>query len=365
MKIKHIIQKLEQLSPLDYAEDFDNVGLLVGEPEAQVTGILVTLDTLEEVIEEAIEKNCNLVVSFHPIIFNGLKSITGKSYVERVVIKAIQHNIAIYSMHTALDNSFLGVNAVICDALELENRTILIPQKNPIRKLVTYIPQALAESLRNALFEAGAGSIGNYSDCSFNLEGLGTFRGNDFSNPTIGERNELHTEAETQIGVVFPKHLQKQVLKALRENHPYEEIAYEIYTLENPHQHIGLGMIGELKNPMSESDFLAYLKDKMQTDCIRHSGFTEKYIQKVAVLGGSGAFAIDIAKANKVDAFVSADFKYHDFFKAEKQILLADIGHFESEQYTKMLLFDFLTKKIPNFAIILSEVKTNPIKYYQ
>ncbi|MDO4229928.1 MAG: Nif3-like dinuclear metal center hexameric protein [Capnocytophaga sp.] len=364
MKVRHITQKLELLSPLTYAESFDNVGLLVGDPEMNVTGVLITLDTLEEIVDEAISKNCNLIVSFHPIIFNGLKNITGKTYVERVVIKAIRHNIAIYSMHTALDNAFLGVNASICDVLNLQNRSILIPQKNPIRKLITYVPNAQAEKIRKALFEAGAGNIGNYSQCSFNLEGYGTFNGNEHSNPTLGERNLLHTENETQIGVIFPKHLQNKILNSLIENHPYEEVAYEIYTLENIHQHIGLGMIGELQNPMSEIDFLAYVEEKMQTDCIRHSAFINKEIKKVAVLGGSGAFAIDAAKAANADAFISADFKYHDFFKAENQILLADIGHFESEQYIKILLFDYLTKKIPNFAIILSDINTNPIKYY-
>ncbi|MDO5106366.1 Nif3-like dinuclear metal center hexameric protein [Capnocytophaga sp.] len=364
MKVKDIIYELEQLCPLTYAESFDNVGLLVGDAQSQVTGVLLTLDTLEIIVDEAIAKKCNLIVSFHPIIFNGLKSLTGKNYVERVVMKAIKNDIAIYSMHTALDNRFLGVNKSICDALQLKNRSILIPQKNPIRKLITYVPHANAETLRQALFDAGAGNIGNYSQCSFNLEGYGTFKGNDNANPAIGEKNKLHTENETQINVIFPKHLQANLLKALRENHPYEEIAYEIYVLENPHQHIGLGMVGEFEKPMPEIEFLQFLKEKMPTKCIRHSDFTQKNIQKVAVLGGSGAFAIDAAKAAGADAFVSADFKYHDFFKAEKRILLADIGHFESEQFIKNLLFDYLTKKIPNFAPILSDINTNPIKYY-
>ncbi|MFJ1262384.1 Nif3-like dinuclear metal center hexameric protein [Capnocytophaga canis] len=364
MKVKHIIQRLEQLAPLDYAENFDNVGLLVGDAEMNVTGVLITLDTTEEVVDEAISRECNFIVSFHPIIFNGLKSLTGKTYVERVVIKAIQHNIAIYSMHTALDNTLFGVNEAICEALGLRNTRILIPQKHTIRKLITYVPKNQSDIVREALFDAGAGNIGNYSNCSFNLEGKGTFQGNDFSNPTVGERNILHKEDETQIGVIFPKHLQSKVLNALRQSHPYEEIAYEVYVLENAHQHIGLGVVGEFSKPMTENDFLYHLKDKMQTSCVRYSELTGKMIQKVAVLGGSGAFAIDAAKAAKVDAFVSADFKYHDFFKAEKQLLLADIGHFESEQYTKLLLFDYLTKKIPNFAIILSKINTNPIKYY-
>ena len=364
MKVKDITKVLETLAPLDYAESFDNVGLLVGDANAEVTGVLITLDTLEAVVEEAIEKNCNLIVSFHPIIFSGLKSLTGKTYVERVVMKAIRHQIAIYSMHTALDNQLLGVNASIADRLGLHNRSILIPQPNIIRKLITYVPKANAEKLRKALFEAGAGNIGNYAECSFNLEGKGTYKGNESPLPTIGEPNVFHTEDETQIGVIFPKHLQSQILKALRQNHPYEEVAYEIYILENEHQHIGMGMIGEFETPMSEADFLVYLKEKMEVSCIRYSAFRGKEVKKVAVLGGSGAFAIEDAKRAGADVFVSADFKYHDFFRAEGEILLADIGHFESEQYIKFILFEYLSKKIPTFALSISNVDTNPIKYY-
>ena len=364
MKIKDIINELEALAPLPYAEGFDNVGLLVGDVTAELQGILITLDTLEEVVDEAIENKCNLIVSFHPIIFSGLKSLTGKNYVERVVMKAIQHHIAIYSMHTALDNQLLGVNATIADRLDLRNRQILIPQEHTIRKLITYIPQADAERLRKALFAAGAGNIGNYAECSFNLEGKGTYKGNEVSHPTIGQPNVFHTEPETQIGVIFPKHLQNQVLQALRAHHPYEEVAYEVYILENSHQHIGLGMVAELATPMPEEDFLSYLKERMQVSVVRHSALRGKEVKKVAMLGGSGAFAIENAKRAKADVFITADLKYHDFFRAEGQIILADIGHYESEQYIKILLFEYLSKKIPTFAPKISKVDTNPIKYY-
>lgn len=363
MKIREILNFFQQEYPLEYAEDFDNVGLLVGNENQEIRGVLITLDTLESVVDEAIEKKCNLIVSFHPIIFSGLKKLTGRTYVERVVIKAIQHNIAIYSLHTAMDNAFTGVNARICDVLGLENREILLPQKETIRKLVTYVPENNADNLRDALFSAGAGNIGNYARCSFNANGIGTFCGNEQSTPFVGQKNSDHREAETQIGVIFPKHLETSILKALFKNHPYEEVAYEIYTLNNKHQHIGLGMMGELNSVMTETDFLTFLKEKMQTKCIRHSALLGKPIKKIAVLGGSGAFAIDAAKAAKADVFVSADMKYHDFFKAENSILLADIGHFESEQFTKNLLFEKLTKKFPNFATVLSTKNTNPINY--
>lgn len=363
MNVQNIIDFFEEISPLAYAESFDNVGLLVGNPSNKVSGILITLDTTECVVAEAIEKKCNLIVSFHPIIFNGVKKLTGETYVERAVIKAIRHDIAIYAIHTALDNSFWGVNARICEILGLSSRKILIPQRETLQKLITFVPENQAEILRKKLFEAGAGNIGNYSDCSFNLSGVGTFKGNEHSNPVIGEKNILHHEKETQIGVIFPKHVQNKVLEALFKNHPYEEVAYEIYTLKNNHQHIGLGMLGELSQVLSEIDFLQMLKDKMQTDCIRYSAFTGKPIKKVAVLGGSGAFAIGNAIKAQADAFVTADVKYHEFFQAENKILIADIGHYESEQFTKNLLFEKLTKKFPNFAPVLIAQNTNPIKY--
>ncbi len=363
MKVKDVLGLLEQLSPLSYSENFDNTGLLVGDAQATVTGILVTLDTLESVVDEAIEKKCNLIVSFHPIIFSGLKKITGKTYVERVVLKAIKNDIAIYSNHTALDNSWNGVNTMICEKLQLTNRKILIPQPESIKKLITYVPLAEAEKVRNALFNVGGGSIGNYEDCSFNIQGTGSFKGNEASNPVIGKKGEIHFEEEVQIGITFAKHLQTSILKALFEAHPYEEVAYEITTLENNNQHLGMGMIGEFEEAKDENSFLKYLKDTMNTDCVRYSSLLNKSIKKVAVLGGSGSFAIDAAKSAGADAFVSSDFKYHDFFKAENAILLADIGHYESEQYTKELIHSFLKKKITNFAVLLSQINTNPISY--
>ncbi|WMI64347.1 Nif3-like dinuclear metal center hexameric protein [Aestuariibaculum sp. YM273] len=364
MIIQDVINHLETLAPLAYAEDFDNVGLLVGDKKAKLTGVLVTLDTLEAVVDEAIENNCNLIVSFHPIIFKGLKKITGKTYVERVVLKAIKHDIAIYTMHTALDNAFQGVNDMICNQLQLTNKQVLIPQPQTIKKLTTYVPKNEAEQLRAALFEAGAGTIGNYSNCSFNVEGYGTFNGNENANPTIGEPGTTHTETETKITVTFPKHLESQILKTLFKKHSYEEVAYEVITIENKNQHIGIGMVGEFDQPMDEKSFLTYIKDKMNTECIRHSAFLNKKIKKVAVLGGSGSFAIGAAKATGADAFITADLKYHDFFTAENNILLTDIGHYESEQFTKNGLVAHLTKKITNFAIILSKTNTNPVKYF-
>ncbi|TXE07145.1 Nif3-like dinuclear metal center hexameric protein [Seonamhaeicola algicola] len=364
MIIQDVINHLEALAPLAYAEDFDNVGLLVGNKNEKLTGVLVTLDTLETVVDEAIANSCNLIVSFHPIIFKGLKKITGKTYVERVVLKAIQNNIAIYAIHTALDNALQGVNDVICNKIGLTNKKILIPQPKTIKKLTTYVPKDEAETLRNALFNAGAGSIGNYSNCSFNSDGYGTYKANKNANPTIGNIGKTHTENETKVSVIFAKHQENQIIKALKSTHSYEEVAYEIITIENKNQHIGMGMIGEFEAPMPEEAFLKHLKTTMNNGFIRHSNFLNKPIKKVAVLGGSGSFAMNAAKACGADAFVTADLKYHDFFAAENSILLADIGHYESEQFTKNLLVTYLTKKITNFAVVLSNTNTNPVKYF-
>lgn len=363
MIIREVTNILEELAPLSNAEDFDNVGLLVGNPNQEVTGILVTLDTLENVVDEAIVNKTNLIVSFHPIIFSGLKRITGKSYVERVVIKAIQNNIAIYSMHTALDNSQEGVNAKICEILDIQNPKILIPKEHIIKKLITYVPREALKKLKNKLFMAGAGNIGNYSNCSFTTEGVGSFKPEENATPTKGSKGVLHLENENQINITFTASVENQVMNALFKHHPYEEVAYEITTLENTNQHIGMGMIGELEDYISELEFLNLVKEKMNAKGIRHSQLLGKKIRKVAVLGGSGAFAIQAAKAAGAELFITADVKYHQFYEAEKKIVIADIGHYETEQFTKNLLVDYLTKKIPNFAIRLSESKTNPIKY--
>ena len=370
MKIFEIFPILDEIAPLAYAEDWDNVGLLVGDKNQELTNVLVCHDALEEVINEAISKNCNLVVCFHPILFEGIKKITGRNYVERAVLKAIRNDICIYAMHTALDNHPLGVNKIFCDALGLTNTKILIPKKNFIRKLVTFAPNNEAENVRNALFNAGAGRIGNYENCSFTSVGIGTYQGNEDSNPVVGERFEMMSSAEIKIEVTFEKHLESKILKALFQSHIYEEVAYEITVLQNQHQNIGLGMIGELETEMDEQEFLQLVRRKMQADGIRHSQFLNKKIKKVAVLGGAGSFAISNAIIAGADIFLTSDLKYHQFYEAENKILLADIGHFESERYTKDYIVDCLSKKMITFAnnlpksnIVLSEINTNPVKY--
>ncbi len=364
MKISDFVSIAQKMAPLAYAEDFDNVGLLTGHMQQELTGILVCHDALEEVIDEAVAANCNLIVCFHPILFSGIKKITGKNYVERAVIKAIKNDIAIYAVHTALDNHKNGVNKIMCDMLGLVNTEILVPKENYIRKLVTYTIPENFNTLRNALFDAGAGAIGNYENCSFSSHGLGTYQGNVDSNPTIGNPGEFMEETEIKLEVTFEKHLESAIFKALFSNHLYEEVAYEIYSLQNRHQNIGLGMTGELQHPMDEASFLTFVKEKMQTGGIRHSAFTGREIKKVAVLGGSGSFAIKNAIASGADAYLTADLKYHQFYEAEGKLLLADIGHYESERYTADYMAGFLKNAGVAVPVILSETDTNPVKYF-
>ncbi len=364
MQIQDIIRFLEEIFPSQYAEDFDNTGLLTGDENAELKGVLVAHDAIEPVIDEAVKKSCNLVVAFHPIIFNGLKSITGKNYVEKAVIKAIKNDIAIYSPHTAVDNHYKGVSFWTAQVLGLENIRILIPAGKTVKQLVTYVPEEHAEKVRLAMFKAGAGHIGEYEECSYNLEGYGTFKPSDSANPYVGEKGKRHIEPETRISVIFPKHLTGRVLQAMLEAHPYEEPAYEIFQIENKNPEIGLGIIGEFSEGMDKEDFLKLLKEKLQAPFIKHSDFQKEKVEKVAVLGGSGAFAIDAAKKAGADAFVSGDFKYHDFFKSEGKILLTDVGHFESERFVAEKLTEIISKKFPKFAIIKSETITNPVKYF-
>jgi len=363
LKVKDIIAAIEDIAPLSYQESYDNAGLIVGRYDWELTGALICLDVVEEVVEEAIEKGLNLIISHHPIVFKGLKRFNGNNYVERTVMLAIQNNIAIYSAHTNLDSVKGGVSDKMCDVLNLKNRKILEPVSDDLKKLVTYVPCDKAEVLRNSLFEAGAGHIGNYDSCSFNSSGEGTFKANEDASPYVGERGELHYEAETRIETVFPKHLQGKVINALHRAHPYEEVAYDIYSLDNKNCQVGLGMIGELETPMDTLAFLKKLKDVFHCGAIRYTPIVKDQVQKVALCGGSGSFLLSKAKAAKADIYITGDFKYHEFFDAEGKLIVADIGHYESEQFTREIFYEIVTKKFPNFAVRISEINSNPINY--
>ena len=363
MKIHQITQILEAWAPLRYAEDFDNVWLLVGNPNDEASGILVTHDCLEEVVDEAIGRDCNLIVCFHPILFKGLKRFTENSHVVRSVRKAIKNEVAIYAIHTALDNQAHGVSFGLSQSLGLTNTSVLLPKKNTVMKLNFYVPQAQAEQVRNALFAAGAGKLGNYDDCSFSSVGQGSFRPLQNSTPYVGKKGERHFEDELQVQMVFQKHLATQITEALLSSHPYEEVAYEITSLANPKQNLGMGMIGDLPKSMKPDAFLDFVKKTLKTPSLRHSHLGTNDIARVAVLGGSGSFAIQAAKSKKADAYITADLKYHDFYEGNQSFLVVDAGHYETEQHTKNLILNHLTEKLPNFAVLLSKVNTNPIKY--
>jgi len=362
--IKDVTEYLESFAPSSLQETYDNAGLIVGNYSASVNGILISLDSTEEVIDEAIRHKCNLVIAHHPIVFSGIKKLNGKNYVERTVIKAIQNDVAIYAIHTNLDNAHIGVNKKICDKLGLKNTRILSPKKDLLRKLVTFCPKQYADNIRIALFEAGAGHIGNYDQCSFNSEGKGTFRASGYANPFVGEKGKIHLEEEVRIESIFPEALETRILAALVKAHPYEEVAYDIYPLENYHKQVGGGMIGELENETNDKEFLKFLKTAMKTACIRHTKLLGKKVKTIAVCGGSGSFLLNDAIRAEADFFVTSDFKYHQFFDADNRIVIADIGHYESEQFTSELLNELLVRNFSTFAVRLTELVTNPVHYY-
>ena len=363
MTASEITSLIEELAPLALQEDYDNAGLLVGDKYMEISAVLITLDVTEAVIDEAVEHNCNLIISHHPLIFRGLKNITGQDYIQRCVIKAIKNDIAIYAAHTNIDNVLQGVNGKIADLIGLKNRSVLRPKSNLLLKLVTFVPVEYAEKVQKALFIAGAGHIGEYDSCSFSAPGKGTFRAGDSAQPFVGELNELHTEPEMRIEVILPEYLKTGVLNALMQVHPYEEPAYDIIPLLNTRNNVGSGITGEMEYEMNEMDFLIFLKKIFLLDTLRYTHLSNRKIKKVAVCGGAGSEFLPEAIKKGADVFISGDFKYHDFFNADNQILIVDIRHYESEQYTKDVFYEIITKKIPNFAVRISEVNTNPIKY--
>lgn len=362
MKITEVVNYLESYAPTYYQEDYDNSGLLTSHNN-DITGILVSLDCTEEVIEEAIARKCNVVVAHHPIVFKGLKRFIGKNYVERTIIRAIKNDVAIYAIHTNLDNVEHGVNARISELMGLKRTKVLSPKTGVLSKLFTFAPQDTAEKVRQALFMAGAGSIGKYDQCSFNVNGTGTFRAGDGTDPYVGDQGKLHQENETKIEVVFPKYLKKAIINALIEAHPYEEVAYDVIDLSNENQQIGSGMIGELDDATEVTSFLQRVKEIFGCGVIKYSGNIEKPVKKVAVCGGSGFFLLSAAKAAGADLFITSDIKYHEFFDSEDKIILADMGHFESEQFTTDLLIEELNKKFTTFAVLKVNTNTNPVKY--
>ncbi|HOW25626.1 MAG TPA: Nif3-like dinuclear metal center hexameric protein [Bacteroidales bacterium] len=364
MKIAEILQALEETAPLKWQEEYDNSGLIIGDPEKEVQRTLVCVDVTPEVLAEAIDKRCGLIISHHPVIFRGLKKIMPGNTVGDLVIQALKNDIAICSVHTNLDNIDRGVSWILGQKIGLTDSRILVPRKGLLRKLVTFCPLEYAGKVREAIFEAGAGVIGNYDSCSYQLEGEGTFRGMEGSHPFIGEKGKLHVEKELRLETIFPVHREREIIHALLSTHPYEEVAYDIYPLDNEYKKVGSGVIGELADPLPERELMAVLKTVTGSPVIRHSGFLERKVKKVAVCGGSGSFLISDAMAQQADVYITADLKYHDFFEANRRILLMDIGHYESEQFTKELIASILVKKFPTFAVLITQLNTNAVQYH-
>ncbi len=363
IKVKDIAKIIEDFAPLSLQESYDNAGLLVGDSQMEVTGVLITVDVIEAVIDEAIEKNCNLIVAHHPLIFSGLKRLTGQNYIQKCVIKAIKNDIAIYSAHTNLDNVYLGVNGWLADKLELNNKEILLPKKDILSKLITYVPKNHVENVKKAIFDAGAGKIGNYDCCSFDVEGEGSFRANNDATPFVGEVGERHIETEIRVETIVPNYEVQKVVSAMLKAHPYEEPAFDIVPIKNSWSRVGAGMVGELTEEVKASDFLQQLKEKLSLKTIRYTGNLNKEIKKVALCGGSGSEFLKNAIHHQADIYISGDFKYHQFFDAEDRIIIADIGHFESEVHTKQIFYELISKKIPTFAVKIADSNTNPINY--
>ena len=365
MRIKDIIKLITDEAALSLQESYDNSGLIIGDETAVVERVLLAVDVTEDVVKEAVSKKCGLIIAHHPLIFKGLKTINPKNQVERIVLFAIQNNIAIAAMHTNLDNYQFGVNAKLAEVLGLKNLKILSPIKLGLRKLIVFVPEKHAEKVRKALFDAGAGNIGAYDSCSFNTSGIGTFKAGENTNPFVGEQGKLHEEAEIRVETVVPSHKLSQVLSTMLAAHPYEEVAYDIFPLENNNPTAGAGMIGELDQALDEQAFLSMVSEKLKVPVLRHTAFINKKIRKVAVCGGSGVFLLPQAKSADVEAFVTGDVKYHDFFEADSKLLMVDAGHYETEQFTKELMADIIRKKIPKFAALISEVNTNAVSYFQ
>jgi dinuclear metal center YbgI/SA1388 family protein len=364
MRIYDVVSYLENLFPVSSQASFDNCGLLVGDRDNQLSGALICLDCTEEIIEEAIDAGKNLIIAHHPIIFKGIKRITGSNSVERIIIKAIQHNICIYAVHTNLDHSLVGVNAEIARRLGVVFPRILQPSEHSLFKLSVFVPSSHQEILKSVLFHAGAGKIGNYEECSYTSSGLGTYTPVEGADPFDGEIGVAQRVDELKVEVLVTKHALNKVIQAMLDAHPYEEVAYDVIELKNKNFSEGTGMIGDLEEPIDSLTFLAKLKQSFHCGSIRHTELIHSKIQRVAFCGGSGSFLLKDAIQQKADIYITGDFKYHEFFDAENKIIIADIGHYESEQFTSDLIYRILTEKFVNFAISVTKVNTNPINYF-
>lgn len=361
--LHQIIKAIEKLAPTHLQESYDNAGLLTGNAQMEITGAILCIDITEEIIDEAIANQANLIISHHPLVFSAIKKFTPKSYVERTLLKAIKNDIAIYTAHTNLDAVLGGVNTHIANLIGLKEQYFLQTSSANLVKLVTYVPHAHLQAVQHAIFEAGAGHIGNYDSCSFTVQGTGNFRALDGANPFVGELNKIQYEPESRIETVLPAARQNAVIDALKKAHPYEEVAYDIFPMLNQSSTSGMGVVGVLPEPEDEILFLTRIKKLFKAGAIRHTKLLGKKIQKVALCGGAGSSLLPLAIKAGAQVFISGDFKYHQFFDADNQIVIADPGHFESEQFTTQIFLAIIQENFPNFAVQITEYNTNPIKY--
>jgi len=363
MKLQDLTAFLDSAIPLSFQESYDNSGLQVGLPDKEINSALICLDVTDEVLDEAGYAGCNIIISHHPLIFHGIKRLSGRTITERLLLKAIKQDVAIYSAHTNLDVAGSGVSRKMAEKLKLQNVKTLSPLKGRLNKLITYVPEDHLDKVREAIFNAGAGIIGNYDYCSFTTSGTGSFRGGEGTNPFVGEKGKMHFEKEARLETVLFSHLKDKVIKALLEAHPYEEVAYDIYPLDNDNIDIGMGCTGDLPEPVAEKDFLKVAGTIFSARGIRYSKLTGKKITKVALCGGAGGALISDALASGADAYITADVRYHSFFEGGNKMIIIDIGHYESEKFSSEILYDLIIKKFPTFALRFSEVNTNPINY--
>ena len=350
-------------APLPLQDGFDNAGLQVGLTDAEVTGVLLCLDVTEAVVDEAVALGCNLIVSHHPLIFSPLKRVTGATYVERCVIKALANGLAVYSAHTNLDNAPGGVNYRIAAKLGLQNVRILVPKEGALLKLSVYVPVAHADAVRSALFAAGCGNIGNYGSCSYNAVGYGTFEAGEGANPFCGSVGSLHKEEEVRIDTIMPAYIKGRVVKALMAAHPYEEPAFDIYPLQNSWNSVGAGIIGELPVAVGETAFLQQVKDTFAVGSVRHTGLLGKAVKRVALCGGAGGSFAGAAVAAGADVYITGEARYHDLFNYDGTMVVAVIGHYESEQFTMEIFKEIISGACPQVQVKTTSVCTNPIHY--
>lgn len=363
MKLIDIIKHIEDFAPLALQESWDNSGLILGDKNQEVNSIMVCLDVSETVLNEAIEKGCNLILSHHPIIFKGIKKLTESNSDQRLLRKAIKNDIAIYAAHTSLDNAKEGINNFLAKKLGLKNISILAPKEDCLFKIVTYVPNAYADIVREAMFQAGAGSIGDYNACSYNLEGTGTFVAQEGTNPFVGKIGEMHLENEIRIETIVPSHLLSNVIRSLCTSHPYEEPAYDVFQTHIQWKQAGLGVVGELENGIEEEEFFQLLKTTLHLSTFRRSPRLGKKVKKIAICSGSGADFITKAKAANADAYLSGDISYHRFFEHDDKMLIIDIGHSETELPTKELFCNELGKRINGIQVIASANEVPPMEF--